>query len=151
MSCSAAALHLLGRFDVFLPALVMVGTESLELARGLTPRRCKVAVICTSTDCKSKHGQNKVGDSHKHQIHALAPDIVESILVGGEYSELSLRDFRKSCSLSPFRPVGISHGSPGGKRSDPVVRFDFQFTTIHSLATQRLADFSIAFFQNVLQ
>jgi len=39
----------------------------------------------------------------------------------------------------------------GGKRSDPVVRFYFQRTTIHSLATQRLAEFSKAFFQNVLQ
>jgi hypothetical protein len=29
------------------------------------------------------------------QLTSLAPDIVESILQGGEYSELSLRDFRK--------------------------------------------------------
>ncbi|MCE2810653.1 MAG: hypothetical protein LW850_34250 [Planctomycetaceae bacterium] len=29
------------------------------------------------------------------QLTSLAPDIVESILEGGEYSELSLRDFRK--------------------------------------------------------
>ncbi|MCE2810656.1 MAG: hypothetical protein LW850_34265 [Planctomycetaceae bacterium] len=29
------------------------------------------------------------------QLTSLAPDIVESVLRGGEYSELSLRDFRK--------------------------------------------------------
>ena len=29
------------------------------------------------------------------QLTSLAPDIVESILQGGEYSELSLRDFLK--------------------------------------------------------
>ena len=34
---------------------------------------------------------------------------------------------------------------------DPVVRFYFQLTTIHSLAAQRPAEFSNAFFQNVPQ
>ncbi len=34
---------------------------------------------------------------------------------------------------------------------DAVVRFHFQLTTIHSLAAQRPAEFSNAFFQNVLQ
>ena len=38
----------------------------------------------------------------------------------------------------------------GGNRTSPVVRFYFQRTTIHSLATQRLAEFSYAFFQNGL-
>lgn len=37
-----------------------------------------------------------------------------------------------------------------GDRSEPVVRFYFQLSAIHSLAAQRLADFSIAFFQNAL-
>jgi hypothetical protein len=39
----------------------------------------------------------------------------------------------------------------GGKRSDPVVRFYFQLISLHSLAARRPAEFSDAFFQNVLQ
>jgi len=38
----------------------------------------------------------------------------------------------------------------GGNRTSPVVRFYFQRTSIHSLAAQRLAEFSNAFFQNLL-
>ncbi|MBU6384942.1 MAG: hypothetical protein KGS49_03285 [Planctomycetes bacterium] len=47
------------------------------------------------------------------QLTSLAPDVVESILEGGEYSELSLRDFRKGIPVlweeqrRVFSPKGI--------------------------------------------
>ena len=51
------------------------------------------------------------------QLTSLAPDIVESILEGGEYSELSLRDFRKGIPVlweeqrRVFGPKGSSENA----------------------------------------
>ena len=53
--------------------------------------------------------------------------------------------------LEPYQTSRYIAWFEGGNRSAPVVRFYFQLTTIHSLAAQRLAEFSRAFFQNVLQ
>jgi len=43
----------------------------------------------------SKTEEAKAPKALNVPLISLAPDIVESILQGGEYSELSLRDFRK--------------------------------------------------------
>ena len=60
---------------------------------------------------------------------------------GGDWNQHELSHHRRCHAPSKSDDRGL----------DPVGRFYFQLTTIHSLAAQRPAEFPNTFFQNVLQ